>query len=134
MSKVYIAYAKRTAVGSFNGAFASVSAASLASTVIKDLIKNNSSLDLSEIDEVVLGNVLMAGQKQGITRQASINAGIPNSVVAYGVNMICGSGMKSILTAYTQIKSGMSNVVVAGGTESMSNAPFLLKQSVACQM
>ncbi len=129
MSKVYLVDIKRTPIGSFNGSLSSVSPADLACPVIKDVL-NGKNIPLENIDEVVLGNVLMAGQKQGVTRQASIKAGIPDSVVAYGLNMICGSGMKSIMTAYSQIKAGLSHVVVAGGTESMSNAPFLIPANV----
>lgn len=128
MSRVFIVDAKRTAVGSFNGVLSSVSPGDLGAIAIKAVLANKK-IPLENIDEVVLGNVLMAGQKQGIARQASINSGIPNSVPAYGINMICGSGMKSLMTAYTEIKADLAHVVIAGGTESMSNAPFLIPAS-----
>lgn len=129
MSKIFIVDAKRTPVGSFNGALASVSPGDLGSIVIKAVLENKN-IPLENIDEVVMGNVLMAGQKQGIARQASINAGIPNSVPAYGINMICGSGMKALMTAYVEIKSESAKIVIAGGTESMSNAPFLMPSNI----
>lgn len=129
MSKVFIVDAKRTAVGSFNGVLASVSPGDLGAIAIKAVLANKK-IPLEKIDEVILGNVLMAGQRQGIARQASINSGIPNSVPAYGINMICGSGMKALMTAYTEIKAGSANMIIAGGTESMSNAPFLIPATV----
>ncbi len=129
MSKVYIIDAKRTPVGSFNGTLSSVSPGELGATAIKSILENKN-FPLESIDEVIMGNVLMAGQKQGIARQASIKAGIPFSVPAYGINMICGSGMKSLMVAYTEIKAGEENLVIAGGTESMSNAPFLIPPTV----
>ncbi|MDD2197609.1 MAG: acetyl-CoA C-acetyltransferase [Bacteroidales bacterium] len=129
MSKVYIVAAKRTAVGKFLGAIANVSAADLASTVIKNILAETK-IDPSKLDEVIVGNILMAGQKQGIARQAAVNAGIPAEVPAYGVNMICGSGMKSIINAVSSIKAGDANLILAGGTESMSGAGFVLPGSV----
>ncbi|HZJ73566.1 MAG TPA: acetyl-CoA C-acetyltransferase [Perlabentimonas sp.] len=129
MSKAYIVAAKRTAVGKFLGGIAKVSAADLATTVIKNIL-DETKIDPAELDEVIVGNILMAGQKQGIARQAAVNAGIPVEVPAYGVNMICGSGMKSILNAVTSIKAGEANLILAGGTESMSGAGFVLPASV----
>lgn len=125
MKKVFIVSAKRTAIGSFLGALKDVSAAELAAPVISNILEETK-LDPSVIDEVLLGNILPAGQGQGIARQASIKAGIPASVPAYSVNMVCGSGMKSVMQAYSNIVSGFSEVIIAGGTESMSQAPFLL--------
>lgn len=129
MSKVYIIAAKRTAVGKFLGALTSISAADLGATVIKEILKETN-IDPATLDEVIVGNVLSAGQKQGVARQASIKGGIPQEVPAYGINMICGSGMKSIITAYNSIKSGESNLVLAGGTESMSGAGVVIPGSV----
>lgn len=125
MSKVYISAARRTAVGSFLGTLKDVPAAELSTAVIKQVLED-SRLKGEQIDEVVFGNVLSAGTKQGMTRQASVNAGIPIEVPAYGVDMLCGSGMKSVLNSYLQIKSGMHHAIVAGGAESMSQAPFLV--------
>jgi len=125
MSKVFIVAAKRTAIGKFLGTIAGVSPAQLATVVIKDILKETK-IDPSTLDEVLVGNILMAGQKQGIARQASINAGIPADVPAYGVNMICGSGMKSINLAAASIKAGDANLILAGGTESMSGSVFIM--------
>ena len=125
MKKVYIVAAKRTPIGKFLGTIGSVSAADLAATVIKNIVEE-SKVDPTVIDEVIVGNVLSAGQKQGVARQASIKAGIPHEVPAYGINMICGSGMKSILNGYTDIVAGQADLVLAGGTESMSGAGYVL--------
>lgn len=125
MSKVFIVAAKRTAVGKFMGSLSSVSPADMAAEVIKNII-NETKINPASIDEVVVGNILMAGYKQGIARQAAVKAGIPVEVPAYGINMICGSGMKAILDGATHIKAGEAEVVLAGGTESMSNAGYVL--------
>ena len=129
MGKIFIVAAKRTAVGKFGGGLSSLSAADIAAVVIKDILQSIN-IDPAKIDEVIVGNVLMAGQKQGIARQASIKAGIPDHIPAWGVNMICGSGMKSIITAVNNIKAGEAELVLAGGTETMSGAAFLLPASV----
>lgn len=129
MKKVFIAAAKRTAIGKFGGSLSSLSAAEMASVVIKNII-SETGIDPKNLDEVIVGNILMAGQKQGVARQASINAGIPAEVPAYSLNMICGSGMKAINTAFTSIKAGEAEIILAGGTETMSGAAFLLPSSV----
>ena len=129
MNKVYIVKAKRTAIGSFLGSLKNLSPAQLGAAVIKDILKETE-IDPSRIDEVVLGNVLPAGHKQGVGRQASILAGIPVEVPAYTVNIICGSGMKSVMMAYNSIKAGEADLIIAGGTESMSQAPYLIPQDV----
>ncbi|MFL2097807.1 acetyl-CoA C-acetyltransferase [Marinilactibacillus psychrotolerans] len=125
MQKVYIAGAKRTPIGSFLGALKDVSAADLGKTAIQGVL-NQSGVDPTDIDEVSLGNVLSAGQGQGVARQASIKAGIPETTPAYGTNMVCGSGLKTVMNAFIGIRAGEYNVVVAGGTESMSQAPYLI--------
>ncbi len=129
MSRVFIVAAKRTAIGKFLGGLTPVSAADLASFVIKNILEETK-VSPSNVDEVIVGNVLMAGQGQGIARQASIKAGIPQEVPAYGINMICGSGMKTINTAYTNIKAGEAQLILAGGTESMSQAGFIMPGSI----
>ncbi len=129
MSKIFIVAAKRTAIGKFGGSLASMSAADMAAVVIKDIL-SETKIDPSKIDEVIVGNILLAGQKQGVARQAAIKAGIPVEVPAWGVNMICGSGMKSIITAVNNIKAGEAEIILAGGTETMSGAPFLLPATV----
>jgi len=123
--KVYIVAAKRTPIGSFLGGLSSQSAVDLASLAIKSALAQ-AELDSTVIDEVIVGNVLGAGLGQGLGRQAAIHAGIPVTTPAYTLNMICGSGMKSLLNAINSVRSGDTNLVVAAGTESMSNAPFVM--------
>ena len=125
MSKVYIVAAKRTAIGSFLGACSNVTAEQLGTAVVKNILEETK-VDPSKIDELICGNVLSAGLKQGIARQISVNAGIPQEVPAYGGNMICGSGMKAILNAVNSIKAGDANLIIAGGAESMSGAGFVM--------
>ena len=121
--KVYIVEAKRSAIGSFLGTLKDVKPGDLAGQVIKDLTKD---IDNSIVDEVIVGNILSAGHSQGIGRQASIYGGLPESTVAYSINMLCGSGMKAVMNAITEIKAGEKDVIIAGGVESMSAAPFLV--------
>lgn len=129
MTKVFIAAAKRTAIGKFLGTIGEVSAADLAATVLKNIVAETG-INPANLDEVVVGNILMAGKGQGIARQASIKGGIPQEVPAYGLNMICGSGMKTIISAYANIKSGEAQMIIAGGTESMSSASYVLPGSI----
>lgn len=123
MNKVYIIAAKRTAIGKFLGALAPVSAADLGATVIRAILAETE-IDPASIDEVIVGNVLQGGLGQGVARQAAIKGGIPTEVPAYGVNMICGSGMKAIINAYNTIRAGEADLIMAGGTESMSRTGF----------
>ncbi len=125
MSRVYVVAAKRTAIGSFLGTLSPLSASDIGAAVVKNILEEVK-VDPSNIDEVIVGNVLMAGQYQGVGRQVSIKSGIPYEVPGYSVNIICGSGMKSVITAYTNIKAGEADLVLAGGTESMSGAGFIL--------
>lgn len=125
MKKVYIAGAKRTPIGTFLGALKDVSASELGSYAIKSALEQ-SNVKPEDVDEVLLGNVLPAGQGQGVARQAAIKAGLGVKVPAYSLNMVCGSGLKSVMNAYLGIRGGEYQVVVAGGTESMSQAPYLL--------
>lgn len=129
MSKVYVVSAKRTALGSFLGSLKSVSDGELGAAVIKAVLED-ANVDPKHLDEVVMGNILPAGQGQGVARQAALKAGVPVSVPAYGVNMVCGSGMKSVMLAYTAIKAGIHNLVIAGGVENMSQAPYLVNKDV----
>ena len=121
--KVYIVEAKRSAIGKYLGSLKNIDPGHLAGQVIKDLVKN---IDNTLVDEVIVGNILSAGHAQGVGRQASIYGGLPNSTVAYSLNMLCGSGMKAVMNAASEIKSGNKNLIVAGGVESMSKAPFLI--------
>jgi acetyl-CoA C-acetyltransferase len=123
MSKVYIVAAKRTPLGSFNGALKSVPAAQLAAVAIKGALEQ-ANVDPANLDEVILGNVIGAGQGMGPGRQAAIYAGIPAEVPAYTLNMVCGSGMKTVMDAAAHIKAGDADLVVAAGAENMSQIPF----------
>lgn len=129
MNKVYITAAKRTAIGKFQGSLTNLTPAEMASIVMRDILKTTG-INPGALDEVIVGNILMAGQKQGIARQAAIAAGIPAEVPAWGINMICGSGMKSIMTAYNNIRCGEANMIIAGGTENMSNAGFVMPGTI----
>ncbi|SHF12645.1 acetyl-CoA C-acetyltransferase [Atopostipes suicloacalis DSM 15692] len=125
MERVFIVGARRTAIGSFLGALSSVSAAELGAVVTKSVLEQ-AGVSGEAVEEVVFGNALPAGQGQGVARQIAISSGIPASVPASGVNMVCGSGLKSVMNAYVSILVGMNDVMVAGGVESMSQAPHLL--------
>jgi acetyl-CoA C-acetyltransferase len=128
MQKVYVLGAKRTPIGSFLGSLSKLHPKVYAAEVIKTLIQDTK-ISIHDINEVIVGNVLPAGLGHGLARQISITAGIPDHVPAYGVNMVCGSGMKSVMTAFTQIASGFSDLIIAGGAESMSKAPYLIDAS-----
>lgn len=123
--KVVIASAVRTPVGSYGGSLKSVSAKDLGITAVKEAI-NRAGIKPEDVDETVFGCVLQAGQGQNIARQVSIGAGIPKEKPAMTLNIVCGSGLRSVSLAAQMIKAGDADVVVAGGTESMSNAPYLL--------
>ncbi len=129
MSKVYLVTAKRTPIGSFLGSLKGIQPGDLGAIVIKNVIEETG-INPADLDEVVMGNVLHAGHKQGIGRQAAVKGGVPVEVPAYSINMICGSGLKSVNLAYSQIKAGEANLILAGGVESMSNAGFVLPASV----
>ncbi len=124
MSSVIIS-AVRTPIGAFMGSLSSLSAAKLGAAAISEAVKR-AGIKNEDIDEVILGNVLSAGIGQAPARQASIYAGLPNSVPCMTINKVCGSGLKSVMLADQAIKVGDSKVVVAGGLESMSNAPYYL--------
>jgi acetyl-CoA C-acetyltransferase len=122
MTGIVIASAARTAVGAFNGAFATLSAHDLGKVAVEAAL-SRAKVDKTEVSEVILGQILTAGQGQNPARQASVNAGIPVEVPAYGVNMLCGSGLKAVAMGMQAIKEGTSQIVVAGGQESMTQAP-----------
>jgi len=129
MSKVYIVAAKRTPLGSFNGALKSVSAAQLGAIAIKAALKE-ANVDPVNLDEVILGNVVGAGQGMGPGRQAAIYADIPQEVPAYSLNMVCGSGMKAVMDAASHIKAGDADLIVAAGAENMSQIPFCVSSKI----
>ncbi|XP_058789317.1 acetyl-CoA acetyltransferase, cytosolic [Phymastichus coffea] len=122
---VLIVSAVRTPIGSFCGSLSSLKASDLGSVVIKESL-SRADLKSTDVSNVILGQALTAAQGQNPARQAAIKAGLPITVPAYLVNMLCGSGLKSITNAYLSIKSGESEVVVAGGQESMSQAPHAI--------
>jgi acetyl-CoA C-acetyltransferase len=126
--QVYLAGGARTAIGSFAGAFSTVSAPVLGSTAIKSAI-SRANVPVAAVDEVIMGNVIGAGLGQNVARQASIGAGLPVSVGATTVNKVCGSGLKAVMLAAQAIQCGDAEVIVAGGMENMSRAPFLLEQA-----
>ena len=119
---IVIASAGRTAVGSFNGAFATVLAHELGAAVIKGALER-AGVDAGEVDEVILGQVLAAGEGQNPARQAAMKAGIPQEATAWGVNQLCGSGLRAVALGMQQIATGDAKIIVAGGQESMSMAP-----------
>jgi acetyl-CoA C-acetyltransferase len=120
--EVVITSAVRTPVGSFNGGLAPLAAHQLGEIVIKESLAR-AKTDATEVSEVILGQVLSAGEGQNPARQASINAGVPVEVPAWGVNQLCGSGLRAVALGYQAILNGDSKIVVAGGQESMSRAP-----------
>lgn len=123
---VVIVAAKRTPMGGFNGSLAPVSATDLGNVAIKAACE---SMDVSQIDEVVMGCVLPAGLGQSPARQASLGAGLPLSAGVTTINKVCGSGLKAVMLAHDLIKAGSADTVVAGGMESMSNAPYMLPKA-----
>jgi len=125
MKKAYIVEAKRTPIGKFLGTLKNADAGQLGAAVVKNIMKDHQDL-VPKVDEVIVGNVLSAGLKQGIARQVSLHAGFPVEIPAYSLNMVCGSGMKAVMNGVSGIQSGTANLVVAGGVEMMSAAPFLL--------
>ena len=125
---VVIVAAARTAVGSFNGSLAGISAADLGAIVIRDLLKKTN-LAPEAIDEVILGQVLTASTGQNPARQAVIKAGLPQATPALTINKVCGSGLKAVHLAAQAIKCGDADVIIAGGQENMSQAPHALPNS-----
>ncbi|MEQ8450726.1 MAG: acetyl-CoA C-acetyltransferase [Nitratireductor sp.] len=119
---IVIASAARTAVGSFNGAFATTPAHDLGAVVLKEVLAR-AGVEPAEVDEVILGQVLTAGQGQNPARQASMAAGMPKETSAWGLNQVCGSGLRAIAVGMQQIASGDARIIVAGGQESMSLSP-----------
>ncbi|HAQ56567.1 MAG TPA: acetyl-CoA C-acyltransferase [Acholeplasmatales bacterium] len=127
--KVYIVGAKRSPIGSFLGSLKEVHPSEFGAQVLKAVLAQ-ANVPADKVDEVIVGNVIAAGTGQGLARQISIKAGIPAEVPAYAVNMVCGSGMKTIMNAFAGIKAGLVDIVVAGGVESMSQAPFIVSGKV----
>lgn len=129
MKKIYIVSACRTPIGGFLGTLKLVSAVELASLTVKENLKR-AKVQPEWIDEVICGTVLSAGQGMGPARQVALNAGIPTDKVAYTLNMVCGSGMKSIIDGVNHIQCGYSDIVVAAGMENMSQSPYIVRSNV----
>lgn len=125
MRDVVIVAAKRSAIGSFGGMYKDISSRELGKQVVVNLL-NSVNVDASNVDEVIVGSVLPYGSGQNIARQISIDSGIPETVPAFTINKVCGSGMKAIQLAAHSIMVGENEIVVAGGVENMSQSPYLL--------
>jgi acetyl-CoA C-acetyltransferase len=123
--EVVIVSAKRTPIGAFQGAFATVTATQLGAAATKAAIET-AGIKASDVQEVIMGCVLSAGLGQGPARQAALGAGIPVGTPATTINKLCGSGLKAVMMASDQIRSGDAEIILAGGLESMTNAPYLL--------
>src|SRR5579884_1205174 len=125
MTEIVIASAARTAIGAFNGGLSSLPAHKLGETAIAEALRR-AHTDPKEVSEVIMGQILSAGEGQNPARQAAVGAGIPYEVTAYGVNQLCGSGLRTVALGYQAIRAGDSAIVVAGGQESMSRAPHCI--------
>src|SRR5947209_5653154 len=125
MSEALILSAARTPVGKYLGAFADVPAPRLGAAALAEALRR-ARIAPDRVDEVIMGNVLQAGVGQNPARQAALKAGLPDTVAAFTVNKVCGSGLKSVMLAAQAIRAGDAELIVAGGMESMSRAPYLL--------
>ncbi|ARU60538.1 acetyl-CoA acetyltransferase [Tumebacillus avium] len=121
-----IVSAVRTAIGNFQGALAGIPAPELGAIVLTEAL-NRAGVSADLVDEVIMGNVLQAGLGQNPARQASVKAGLPNTIASMTINKVCGSGLKAVMLAAQAIKSGDADVILAGGMENMSRAPYLLE-------
>ncbi len=128
MREVVIVSAARTAIGSFGGSLAKLSAVEIGTIAAKEVIKR-AGIDPAIIDEAIIGNVISAGLGQNVARQVALKAGLSEESSATTINKVCGSGIKAVGFAAQAIKSGDADVILCGGTESMSNAPYVLPQS-----
>lgn len=128
MREVVIVSAARTPIGSFGGSLAGLSAVELGTIAAKESIKR-AGIDPAIIDDVIVGNILSAGLGQNVARQVSVYSGVPETVTAMTINKLCGSGLRAVSMAAQFIMLGDADVILAGGTESMSNAPYLLPKA-----
>src|SRR5438874_11796378 len=122
---IYLIAAVRTPIGKFGGGLSSLTAAQLGTESAKATIAR-SGIDPDAIDEVIFGNARQAGVGPNVARQIAIKSGLRHEVPAYTVNQACGSGLRAIMNAADQIRLGQASIILAGGTESMSNTPYLL--------
>jgi len=128
MKEVVIVSAVRTAVGKYGGSLQNVSPVDLAALVISEGVRR-AGIEAGQIDEVIMGNVLQGGLGQNVARQASVRAGVPQEVPAWTINIVCGSGLKSVSQAAGLIANNEADIVIAGGTENMSAAPYLVESA-----
>jgi acetyl-CoA C-acetyltransferase len=128
--EIVILAGARTGIAKFQGSLGGFTAPQIGAAVVAEALKR-AAVAADEVDEVILGNVLQAGVGQNPARQAALKAGFPNKIAAFTVNKVCGSGLKAVMLAAQAIKAGDARLLLAGGTESMSNAPYLLKQARA---
>ncbi|HYV05140.1 MAG TPA: beta-ketoacyl synthase N-terminal-like domain-containing protein, partial [Blastocatellia bacterium] len=128
MSKAVIVSAARTAIGTFGGSLKDIPVSELGRIAIEGAL-DRAGLDRGDVDEVIMGNVLQAGAGMNTARQSAIAAGIPDSVPSFTVNKVCGSGLKAVALAAQAIAAGDAELIVGGGMESMSRAPYLLKDA-----
>jgi acetyl-CoA C-acetyltransferase len=133
MTDIVIASAARTAVGSFNGAFANTAAHELGAVAIKAALER-ARLEPQEVDEVILGQVLTAGEGQNPARQAAMKAGVPQEKTAWGLNQVCGSGLRAVALGMLHVASGDASIIVAGGQESMSLSPHAAHMRAGTKM
>jgi len=125
LSKSYIVSAKRTAIGKFLGGLSAVSPKDMGATVVKAVLED-AKVKPDQVSELICGNVLGAGLGQNIGRTIALEAGIPETICAHSTNMVCGSGLRTVMEAVMSIQAGFNDIVVAGGVESMSQAPYLV--------
>ena len=128
LQEAVIVSAVRTAIGTYGGGLAEVSATKLGEICIRAALER-ADLKPTHVDEVIMGNVLQAGLGQNPARQAAINAGLPVEIPALTINKVCGSGLKAVILAAQAVKLGDAEIVVAGGMESMSRAPYLVEKA-----
>jgi len=128
--EIYLAGAVRTPLGKFQGGLAGFGATDLGGLVVREALRR-AGAPAEAVDEVLMGNVLQAGIGQAPARQAALKGGLPDTVAAMTVNMVCGSGLRAVMVAASEIRAGEASLIVAGGMESMTNAPYLLPQARA---
>jgi acetyl-CoA C-acetyltransferase len=126
MADAFLLSAARTPIGKYLGAFADVPAPELSAVAVREAI-SRARVSPAQVDEVILGNVLQAGLGQNPARQAALKAGLPDTIAAFTVNKVCGSGLKAAMLAAQAIRAGDAELIVAGGMENMSRAPYLLQ-------
>jgi len=128
MDEVFIIDGVRTAIGKFGGSLASMPAADLGAAIVRAILKRTG-IEADDVDEVVLGCVFQAGLGQNVARQVAMKSGLPIGKTQMTINMVCGSGLRAVACAAQSIKAGDASIVLAGGAESMSRAPYLLKDA-----